>query len=465
MIEKENDPSKPSDEAAAMHCDLELVEHLMDGTNAMRKAGTKYLPQWPQESNDAYSARIGVSTLFPAYAETVANATGRVLSKPVVPNDDVPDAVGELLPNIDMQGNDLNSFAYEWFKRGLADGLCHVLVDYPTGVTATTVEEEKASGARPFAAIIPAESVLGWRSANVRGVEQLTMLRYKVSVTEDAGEFGSHCVEEIRVLEPNQWRSYRKTDKLDKDKWVLHSEGVNALGVVPLVTFYTGRTGFMTAKPPLLELAHLNVKHWQSQSDQDNILHVARVPILYVAGVTDENYSLTVGSSTASKFPEPTAKIEFAEHSGAAIEAGRDSLSDIVDQMKMAGAKLLIKDQQATKTATQAAEEGRQETSPLERYAMAFADSIANMLQLFAMWKGLDDGGSVTVSGNFDVDYLSEVSIQALVQLASNKLLTQQTLFDELQRRGVLSDKISWETELQRKQDALITIDENDLPQ
>lgn len=38
-------------------------------------------------------------------------------------------------------------------------------------------------------------------------------------------------------------------------------------------------------KPPLIELAHLNVKHWQSQSDQDNILHVIRVPILVRIGI------------------------------------------------------------------------------------------------------------------------------------------------------------------------------------
>jgi len=35
----------------------------------------------------------------------------------------------------------------------------------------------------------------------------------------------------------------------------------------------------MQAKPPLLDLAWLNVEHWQSASDQSNILHVARVPI------------------------------------------------------------------------------------------------------------------------------------------------------------------------------------------
>jgi hypothetical protein len=45
------------------------------------------------------------------------------------------------------------------------------------------------------------------------------------------------------------------------------------------------RCAFGDGEPPLLDLAYLNVKHWQSQSDQDNILHIARVPILALIGV------------------------------------------------------------------------------------------------------------------------------------------------------------------------------------
>jgi hypothetical protein len=44
---------------------------------------------------------------------------------------------------------------------------------------------------------------------------------------------------------------------------------------ITLVTLYTKRTGFMCGSPPLLNMALLNIKHWQSQSEQDNILHVA----------------------------------------------------------------------------------------------------------------------------------------------------------------------------------------------
>ncbi|MCV5359812.1 DUF4055 domain-containing protein, partial [Escherichia coli] len=85
----------------------------------------------------------------------------------------------------------------------------------------------------------------------------------------------------------------------------------------------------------------LNIKHWQSQSEQDNILHVARVPLLVAYGL-DRNEELTVGASTATIFEDRTKNgLEYVEHSGAAIESGETSLEKLENQMRHAGAKLL----------------------------------------------------------------------------------------------------------------------------
>ena len=109
---------------------------------------------------------------------------------------------------------------------------------------------------------------------------------------------------QIRVLEPGAWRTYREVESVNgKKSWQPHDEGLTSLDVIPLATFYTKRTGFMMATPPLLELAYMNVKHWQSQSDQDNILHVARVPMLMISGIDDDTFELKVGTSSATKLP------------------------------------------------------------------------------------------------------------------------------------------------------------------
>jgi len=435
----------------AMRAYWAVITPLMGGTIAMRAAGKALLPQYPAEDDDSYKERLRLSTLLPAYSETVGNMTSRVFAEPLQVGDDVPEGIQEMCKDIDLAGNDLNSWAVGFFRDGLSHGLCHAFVDHPPAEGVRTQAEEQAAGVRPYVVMVKPEQVLGWRSKG--GV--LTMIRYIEVIEEEDGDFGAKCVDQIRVLEPGKWRTYRRAEK--GGAWALHEEGTNSLTSIPWVTFYTGRTGFMTAKPPLLELAHLNVKHWQSQSDQDNILHVIRVPILVRIGVqamfNDQGQPVPpefkVGTGSLTDLPA-TGDLKYVEHTGQAVEAGRTALQDLIGEMRMAGAKLLTPEKAATKTATQAEEEAAQELSPLARMANHFGDCLAQLLQYMADYRGLGEGGAVEMRGNFDVDYMPEVSLPTLVAMANAGMISKETLFTEMQRRGVISDEYNWPEELEK---------------
>lgn len=425
-----------------------IVDPLMGGTQAMRSAGKALLPQYPAEKDDTYRERLALSTLLPAYAETVASSTSRVFAEPLQLGEDIPEPIKLLSADIDLGGNDLNSWSVEWFREALAKGLCHAMIEHqPTrdvegNKLYKTVAEERAAGVRPYAVIIKPGQVLGWRFDGGK----LMQVRYMESVEVADGDFGVKFVDQVRVLEPGSWRTYRKPEK--GGAWVAEASGSTNLTYIPWVTFYTGRTGPMTAKPPLLELAHLNVKHWQSQSDQDNLLHVARVPLLFVF-TDNEEFQLTISSASATRMPKD-GNAKYVEHTGAAITAGRDSLNDLVDDMRMAGAKLLQKDKQAVKTAAQANEEAAQELSPLARLAGQFADCIAQLLKILADYGSLGDGGRVEMRGNFDSDFAPEVSLPSLISMATAGKISDETLYSEMQRRGVISDELDWEKEKER---------------
>ena len=414
----------------------------------MRAAGKALLPQYPAEKDDTYRERLALSTLLPAYAETVASSTSRVFAEPLQLGEDIPEPIKLFCSDIDLGGNDLNSWSVEWFREALAKGLCHAMIEHEPTLDAEgnklykTVAEEQAAGVRPYAVIIKPGQVLGWRFDGGK----LMQVRYMESVEVADGDFGVKFVDQVRVLEPGSWRTYRKPEK--GGAWVAEASGSTNLTYIPWVTFYTGRTGPMTAKPPLLELAHMNVKHWQSQSDQDNLLHVARVPLLFVF-TDNEEFQLTISSASATRMPKD-GNAKYVEHTGAAITAGRDSLNDLVDDMRMAGAKLLQKDKQAVKTAAQVNEEAAQELSPLARLAGQFADCIAQLLQILADYGSLGDGGRVEMRGNFDSDFAPEVSLPNLISMANSGKLSDETLYSEMQRRGVISDELDWEDEKAR---------------
>lgn len=175
----------------------------------------------------------------------------------------------------------------------------------------------------------------------------------------------------------------------------------------------------MRGSPPLLNLALLNIKHWQSQSEQDNILHVARVPLLVVYGL-ESGQELTIGSSSATQFTDRTKQgLEYVEHTGSAIGAGKTSLEDLENQMRQAGAKLLRPENTSTKSVEQTSEERMQEHSPLYTMANSLEDALDNILQIMAEWLGLNDGGNVDVRTELDV---SEQSINAPAALAVQSL-------------------------------------------
>ncbi len=436
-----------------MREDWAIVDPLMGGTRAMREAGTALLPKWPKEDDCDYRKRLSLSTLFPAYRETVKNNTGRVFAEPIVLGADVPPAVSALTEDFDRQGNNLQVWAKSFFNQALSHGLCHALAEYPNikpsgeAEQLVTLADAQAAKARPYAIMIRPQQVIGWRVSNDGGEHILTQFRYMESVEEEDGLFGIKCIDQVRVLIPGAWMTFREqADAKGVKTWVLYDEGATSLDHIPLTTLYTDRTGFMTARPPLLELAYLNAKHWQSQSDQDNILHVARVPMLAISGIDDDTWELKVGTASATKLPT-NGKMEWVEHTGASIEAGRTSLADLEDQMRVAGAKLLQKDKQAVKTATQAEEEAAQELSPLQTMASGLEDALDQILQHFAELSGLSEGGHVKVQGNFDVDFAPETTLPLLLNMASQGRLSDETLFSEMQRRNVVSSDIKWEEE------------------
>lgn len=457
MAKEHDSPDYVLGAVADMQEDWNLVSALMGGTKAMRKAGQEYLPQWPKEDKDSYDERLKRSTLLPAFSETVENMTGRVFARAVTLGDEVPANIRKwVTDDIDNQGNNLDVFAVAWFREALVYGLCHCLVEYPAAEGIRSIADEKAAGLRPYAVLIKPQQVLGWRHKVVNGRPVLTQFRYKETVTEESGAFGVASIEQIRVLEIGKWTTYRKPE--GSKGWEIHEEGVSTLSHIPLATFYTGRTGFMTAKPPLLELAYLNIAHWQSQSDQRNLNHVARVPILVALNAGDAvgpdgqpvPWEMTVGTSSATRLNGEGADLKYVEHTGRAMESGRQELLDLVEEMRMAGAWLLRQDVQAVKTAAQANEEAAEKISPLEAMGNAFEDAVDLMLQFFADWTRQPSGGFVTVEGNYDADYAPEVSLPVLKQMADSGFLSQETLFNEVKRRGIISDSLDWESERKR---------------
>ncbi len=202
----------------------------------------------------------------------------------------------------------------------------------------------------------------------------------------------------------------------------------------------------MQGVSPLLDLAYLNVKHWQSQSDQDNILRVARVPILAMIGA-EEDSQLKVGASSAVKLPQGAA-LQYVEHSGAAIGAGAESLLKLEEQMIQTGAELLVS-KPGQRTATEASNDAEGNKSDLLRIAEGFEDSLDMALQFMADWVNVPSGGSVSLFKDYGASTLTDASAQLILTMQQSGLISKTTAIREQQRRGMLDAALEPELELE----------------
>lgn len=424
------------------------IDALCGGTDAMRAAREKYLPKFPREDQDSYDYRVKTSTLFNGLGRTIENMAAKPFAEPVTFTDIDP-APALWLDNIDLCGNNLSVFAHNLLTAGLKYGLTHILVEYPPAMNEegkplyVTKADEAAAGVRPYLVHITPQQILGWKSTKTAsGAEILSMLRFMECVEEPDGEFGSKSVAQVRVLTPGAWATYRKAEK--GDDWPLFDEGRMSLDFIPLVTYYTRRTGFMTATPPFKDLADLNVKHWQSSSDQDSILHTARVPILAITGINDED-KIVIGAKSALMLPLG-AEAKYVEHTGAAIEAGRQSLQDLENQMRAMGAELLAETQVST-TATQNNIEDSEAKCQLSMMVEGLEDALDQSVDIMHKSVKLEYKGDIDLFDDFSSSAVMQSAgpfIIALVQLVNAGLLDKESAFEELQRYGIVNPDKVW---------------------
>lgn len=444
-IPTEKTVATPSAAVLRMQQNWDLCAALLGGTSTMRQAREKYLPKWKQEEGEAYENRLKRAVLFPAYRRTVGTLSGKPFSRPVKV-EGFSEEAEKWLEDVDMQGRDFGAFASDHFRSTVGYGLGGILAEYPTVDNPTTVTKafEKANNIRPYLVSICAHQLLGWIMTKVNNQWVFKQIRYKEYVTVDDGPYHEAEVEQVRVINQNTWEVHRKDEK---DRWQLFEKGINTLGEVPFVPTYGDRTDFMESLPPLLDVAYLNVAHWQSASDQQTILHVARVPILAVTGIDDVS-SIKVGASSATKLPSG-ADMKYVEHTGAAIEAGAKDLDSLEDRMRQAGAELLVLTPGRI-SATQIHNESSIGTCALQQITENYENALSRSLGLMAKWAKTSDTPKVTLFKEFGVAGLAEASAQLLIDMADSDRLSDETLHSEFQRRGILSPDTSYESEKAR---------------
>lgn len=441
-----DDPSFISGPVMEMSEAWAQIDVCVLGTQFFRRQAPIYLPQEPEEDEKAWRRRIYHATMAPFLVRIAEQAAALILRKPIQLEPPSEDGSGDVDPfweewagDVDGRGCDLDAFARRLAIRAILYGHSSILVDYPSQEPAPTLQVERELGLVPYLSHVDIQQILGWRADSTAPNSSLAQVRIDEWVVEPKGEFGEEQIRQIRVLEPGRWRVFRLVGDSDNARrWSLHAEGTTSLSRIPLATAYSNRINDLQSRPPLLEVAHLNIAHAQRTADLTHALHVAALPVLVLKGFDDQSGKIGLSANTAILLP-PEGDASYVEPTIAAFDAQQARITELERQIESLGISTLFAQKMGAETAESKRLSRTDSDSLLSIVSKDVQDALQKALDFAAEFAG-KEAPRVTLDRDFDLQALDAGQITQYQALWQNGAISHETLLRMLKQGEVLPD-------------------------
>ena len=432
----------------------EIMKAVTEGTEYLRENSEAFLPLEPREDYDAYMARVNRAVFSPFTQRLIRAATGLVLRKPISL---IGDPYWTEMFKMDVDGckSDLDEYARRVLMCSLTYGQSHILVDYPAPSGARSLAEERAQDRRPYWIEVDPLNLYGWRLDRESNYGNLVQARIGEKAVVPEGKFGEKVYDQVRVIEPGKYRVFRKKDQIDEmydlndnsyagefdattvnEDFKLVESGEFSLGEIPLVTIYAGKTDNLTSKPPLLDIAYLNLAHFQRQADLIHSLHVASQPMLVMEGYDDQTKDLAISVNYAMA-TQPGNKVYYVEPASSAFDAQSAEIQELQMQMATLGISTLSQQKFVAESADARRLDRVDTNSMLAMVSMELEQKLQKAFNLSAQYVGIEPP-EVKISRDFDIERLIGQDITALTSLFDQQVIDKEEFRDILVQGEVL---------------------------
>lgn len=442
------------DQVSATHPDYsksrpqrEMFSDILAGTLTLRAKRSKYLPQFPAETQADYQFRADTATSFNLTAKTVEVMAGLVFKEPIKLLSDVYDPIAELWENIDNAGTHGDVFARKAFEATF-DGYAAILVDSPETAAATRGQAQRL-GLRPYWTLYKADQIINWqhRINPISRRKELALIVFREVTNEATGEYITEQVVRYRVFRLMDgtadgiyrpalvmFQLWREIEDNKQIKYVLEQERtIPGLTEIPVAVL-----GQLGGVPPLMDLSLKNLEMFQTYSDYKTLIHKTCVPIAVAKGLETGGDNTVVISPSTLVQTSPDGDFGFSEVSGSSLAVIRQAIQDNRDDIALLGLSLLAdKTARVDLTATEALLNSIGETAALRVMARNLQDGLELALGHTAefMTQPRTTGGSIELGTAWNIQKdefamsLDELNQRAdIVNKLSGVLSPQQLL-------------------------------------
>jgi len=455
---------KRAPDMAAMLPYWDMTDDIVEGYDAVKAAGQKYLPKFVNEEKDDYDLRLELTKFTNVYRDIVESLAAKPFEEEVTfiktDTKTVPVELEEFAENVDGAGNNMTVFASLTMFNGVNSAIDWIFVDYPTvdRERVRTKADQKQAGIRPFWSHVLGRNILEAKDKVINGKRVLSYIRiYEPGVTE---------LDRVRVFERGDnnvvtWELFEKIE--NKKQFRLIDGGTLSIPVIPLVPFITGRRDGANFKifPAMRDAADLQIKLYQSESALEYISNLAGYPMLAANGMRPE---MEADGKTPKKLTRGPSRVLWGVPDGngnsgswAYVEPSSQSMTflqskneDTKQDLRELGRQPLTANSGNLTVITTAYAAGKSK-SAVSAWALGLKDTLENAYLITAMYIGIKDyEPEINVYTEFDNFTEGNSDIEALNAARANGDLSQETYWRELKRRKVLSPEFDMEKERER---------------
>lgn len=423
-------------------------------------AKEKYVPKLSDQDTAEYQAYVSRAEFYNATARTKTALVGLLFAKS--PKVELPEALKSIGENISLDDDSLEALAKNIAEECLSVGRCGVLVDLPSVEKAdySKLEAERLN-LRAYATLYKAENIINWKTTKINGSNVTSLVVLMESYEEPtADEFVYLAKTRYRVLDLKdgyyRQRVFEETNgTAEPVSEIYPSANGKRLPYIPFTFFNVNDLKTDIDKPPLLDLARINISHFRSEVDLEHGTHFTALPTPYVTGYQGEDSKLKIGSTVVWAIDNPDAKVGFLEFSGAGLSTLENRIAVKEKRMSILGARLLL-DEKKTAEATETLQMRKSgENAVLTNVATTISEGIVSFLKDIAFFENIA-GENLIYEINTDYN-LTVVDPQIIAQIIAGiqgALIPNEVLYDVLLKGELMPKNIQSYEEYQAQIDS-----------
>lgn len=428
--------------------DWQKCRDAYDGQRAIKAAGVKYLPKLSEQTAEDYDSYKQRALFYSITSKSVGALVGMVVAKrPVIKS---PKGMEPYFTE------DSGTQFYELLATATSEtlllGRYGVLVD-------------RIGNGMPQMNGYKAESILNWK-VDDRGMPYMVVLKECVYKEEDNDEFTQTTRVQYRVLRLVTRDEARRSNSVEYASLIGNPVVTSSEDLIYTVSLYDDREelvsttiptntgkpmnsipffvitpfgiGFECAKPPVLDIADINISHYCTSADLEHGRHFTGLPTPVVKGV-EAGTKLKVGSLTAWILPDKDADAKYLEFTGQGLSSLERAMSEKQSQLASLSARILDNSKNGSEAADTVRLRYMSETASLSSIARSVEALLNRCYKTAAIMESIDPD---SVDAKLDKEFLdTRMSPADLLKMTESYLtggMTVETYVFNMRRGDLL---------------------------